>query len=105
MSFWRSLETQPQGLFLRKALFQVHLWVGLGIGLYIVMLSLTGSALVLRQELDRAVQTPRPVYEPARRVLSKEELSRAALQVYPGYTIVGIGDRVRRNNPVIEIRM
>jgi uncharacterized iron-regulated membrane protein len=105
MGFWNELGTRPQALFFRKALFQVHLWVGLGLGLYIVVLSLTGSALVLRQELDRAVQTPRPVYQPERRVLSQEELAEAALRAYPGYAILGMGDRVRRNNPVIEVRM
>ena len=103
MSFWRRYFTQPQGLFLRKALFQVHLWVGLALGLYIVMLSLTGSALVLREELDDAFQTPRPVFEPNRRVLSSEELTRSVLRVYPEYTVSRMGDRVRRSNPVIEV--
>src|SRR3954468_24242340 len=105
MGFWSRLRTQPQGLFVRKALFQVHLWLGIALGAYIVMLCLTGSALVLRQELDRAVQTPRPAYEPSRTVLSTDQLREAVLRVYPGYTILGIGDRVRRNNPVIEVRM
>lgn len=103
MSFRRRLYTQPQALFLRKALFQVHLWLGLALGLYIVMLSLTGSALVLRGELDQAFETPRPAFEPDRRVLSPEELTSAALRVYPGYTVSRLGDRVRRRNPVIEI--
>lgn len=103
MSFRRRLYTQPQALFLRKALFQVHLWLGLALGLYIVMLSLTGSALVLRGELDQAFETPRPAFEPDRRVLSSEELTSAALRVYPGYTVSRLGDRVRRRNPVIEI--
>ena len=103
MSVWRRFLTQPQGLFIRKALFQVHLWLGLALGLYIVMLSLTGSALVLRGELDEALQTPRPRFEPARPVLSAEALRRAALAAYPGYTITSLGDRVRRRNPVIEV--
>ena len=51
---------QPQRVWLRRALFQVHLWTGLAIGLYIVMLSITGSALVYRNELDRYFATPRP---------------------------------------------
>ena len=38
---------QPQNVWLRRALFQVHLWTGLAIGLYIVMLSVTGSVLSL----------------------------------------------------------
>jgi uncharacterized iron-regulated membrane protein len=37
----------------RKRLFQIHLWVGAGAGLYIVLMSLTGSLIVYRNELER----------------------------------------------------
>ena len=36
---------------IRRALFHVHLWTGIGIGLYILMISVTGSVLVYRNEL------------------------------------------------------
>ncbi len=49
------LARQPQVLWLRRALFQVHLWTGLGFGLYILMVSLSGSAVVFRHEMDRAL--------------------------------------------------
>jgi uncharacterized iron-regulated membrane protein len=42
---------QPQTIWLRKAAFQVHLWLGIGLGLYIVVLFLSGSVLVYRNEL------------------------------------------------------
>ena len=42
---------QPQLLWFRKALFQVHLWLGIAIGLYICIISITGSAIVFRREL------------------------------------------------------
>jgi uncharacterized iron-regulated membrane protein len=105
MTFWQRWVTQPQALFLRKALFQIHLWTGLAIGLYIVLLSVTGSALVFRGELDEVFETPRPAYDPAARVLSTDELRAMAQREYPGYTIGRVGDRVRRQNPVIEIWM
>ena len=60
---WTQWVRQPQTLWIRRALFQVHLWAGLAIGLYIVLLSVTGSALVYRVELDRAFATPRPTYD------------------------------------------
>ena len=28
----------------RRALFQIHLWTGIGVGLYMLMISITGSA-------------------------------------------------------------
>ena len=41
----------PKRTRLRRALFQVHLWSGLGLGLYIFFVSVTGSVLVYRNEL------------------------------------------------------
>ena len=46
--------TRPQNVLLRKALFQVHLWTGVAIGLYITLVCVTGSALVFRIYLQRA---------------------------------------------------
>jgi uncharacterized iron-regulated membrane protein len=55
---WRRWVGQPHSLWLRRALFQIHLWSGLALGLYIVMLSLTGSILVFNRELNRFFATP-----------------------------------------------
>ena len=46
--------SRPQNVFLRKALFQIHLWAGIAIGLYLVVVCVTGSALVFRIHLQRA---------------------------------------------------
>lgn len=46
--------TRPQNVFLRKALFQVHLWTGIAVGLYIVLVCVTGSALTFRIYMQRA---------------------------------------------------
>ena len=39
---------------LRRVLFQVHLWTGVAIALYVVVVSVTGAALVFRIHLQRA---------------------------------------------------
>jgi uncharacterized iron-regulated membrane protein len=39
---------------LRKALFQIHLWTGIAVGLYVIVICVTGSALVFRIYLQRA---------------------------------------------------
>jgi uncharacterized iron-regulated membrane protein len=49
------LAHRPQTLWLRRALFQLHLWVGIALGLYVVMMSVTGSVIVWRSELDKAL--------------------------------------------------
>ena len=46
--------TRPQNVFLRKALFQIHLWTGVAVGLYILVVCVTGSALVFRIYMQRA---------------------------------------------------
>ena len=38
---------------LRRALFQVHLWTGVAVALYVVVVSVTGAALVFRIHLQR----------------------------------------------------
>lgn len=43
----------PRRLWLRKALFQIHLWLGLLLALYLMVIALTGAVLVYRQELTR----------------------------------------------------
>ena len=42
----------PERFWLRRALFQIHLWLGAGLGLYVVLMSLTGSIIVFRNELS-----------------------------------------------------
>lgn len=52
MNALRQLLHKPRQSRLRRALFQVHLCVGLGAGLYLLAMGLTGSALVFADELE-----------------------------------------------------
>ena len=102
MTFLHQCLRRPRKLLIRKIAFQVHLWIGLGIGLYVVLLSLTGSALVFRRELDRAFGPNRPARDPARQFMSVEALTEAARRAYPDYTIENVGV-IQRRFPVIEM--
>ncbi|MGH6693517.1 MAG: PepSY-associated TM helix domain-containing protein, partial [Gammaproteobacteria bacterium] len=93
---------QPKKLLIRKIAFQIHLWIGIAIGLYIVVLSVTGSALVFRREMDRAFAPDRPVRDPARQTMSVEALTAAAQRAYPDHTILRVGD-IQRRTPVIQV--
>src|SRR5665213_2235212 len=42
---------RPQRTLLRRAFFQLHLWSGLILGLYIVVVCVSGSALVFRNDI------------------------------------------------------
>jgi uncharacterized iron-regulated membrane protein len=103
MSLWQRWLRQPQSVWLRKAIFQVHLWTGLIIGLYIVVLSVTGSVLVYRIELERLAHTPRPAFQPGVAPMSTDALRAAAQREYPGWEVTRVGTRITRRSPVIEI--
>ena len=55
---------QPQQLWLRKAFFQVHLWAGLLLALYIVAIGISGSILVLKDELMPRPHLPHAAFDP-----------------------------------------
>lgn len=104
MSVWQRWVRQPQSLWLRRALFQVHLWTGIGVGLYVFMICITGSALVYRNELFRAA-TPAPVIQStAGGRLTDDQLRAAAVGVYPGYAVTSIS-RPRNPNRAVDLRL
>ena len=90
MNTWSRWLRQPQRVWLRRATFQIHLWTGLAIGLYVVVLSLTGSALVYRNELDRSLSTPRVVFDEQAKPMAADQLKAAAERAYPGWTITAV---------------
>ncbi|HLK51524.1 MAG TPA: PepSY-associated TM helix domain-containing protein [Bryobacteraceae bacterium] len=83
--FWR----RPQSLWLRKAMFQIHLWTGIAIGVYVIAISVSGSALFFRSKILEAAPG-RQIVAGSGRLLGKEELRAAALRAYPGYVVGNI---------------
>ena len=55
----------PRRLWLRKAIFQVHLWLGLLLSLYVIVISLSGTTLVFEDEI-RAASMPQVHYDATR---------------------------------------
>ena len=53
MGFLKRYFHRPQKLAVRRLNFQVHLWVGIILTLYLVAIGFTGSILVFRPELER----------------------------------------------------
>lgn len=82
---------QPHTLWWRKALFQVHLWVGVCIGLYIIAICITGSVLVFEQNLlnDR----PSLPQSSAHAAPDWQQLVHTATQANPGSTLANIDMR------------
>ena len=93
-----SFVDHPQRLWWRKLLFQVHLWIGVLIGLYVVAISLSGSLLVFESELlDDVPQLPH-AYEAG--PLSWGRLASIAEAQFPGSSLSYIDMRTPRRRVV-----
>jgi uncharacterized iron-regulated membrane protein len=103
MSVWQRWLQQPQRVWIRRATFQIHLWLGLALGLYVVVLSATGSALVYRRELVALFRTPVPAVDPAARRLSVEDLRAAAGRAYPDHQIANVREAITRRTAVVHV--
>jgi uncharacterized iron-regulated membrane protein len=89
-------------MWFRRVVFQVHLWIGVGIGLYVLAISVSGSVLVYRNELFRAA-TQRPlIVSPAGNRLTDEQLKDAAVRTYPGSRVTNL-NRGRRPNQAVDV--
>jgi len=96
MSAWQKWMKRPQTIWLRRLLFQVHLWTGIGLGLYVLLMSVTGSAVVFRRELMRSLALePRVVVGPAPR-MNEDALKQIAKRAYPDYEVTRVS---LRKNP------
>jgi uncharacterized iron-regulated membrane protein len=105
MNLWARILQQPQRLWLRRALFQIHLWAGIGVGLYVLVISITGSVVVFRSELNRYFTVkPTMVEAQGAKALTDEELKVIAEKNYPGFVVANIF-RGRRPEQAVEIWM
>lgn len=96
MTYLQRWILRPQTVWLRKATFQLHLWSGIGIGLYVLLISVTGSVLVYRNELYRAATRDPIIVTERGAPLTDEQLKGTVKRAYPGYSIVIIS---RAKNP------
>jgi uncharacterized iron-regulated membrane protein len=97
MTFWHRALRRPQSLWLRKALFQIHLWTGIALGLYVILLSVSGSAIVFRNELYKSLW-PGPKLVPISGPrLSKDALKQAVHRAWPKYSVTYIWESKRKD--------
>lgn len=52
MSAWQRWLHHPESVWLHRALFQIHLWVGMVASLYVMVMSFSGSMIVYRNQLE-----------------------------------------------------
>src|SRR5712671_6050492 len=95
-AYWQQWMSQPQSVWLRKATFQLHMWSGIGVGLYVLVVSVTGSIVVYSNELYRAATRDPIVVVQSGTRLTDDELQTAATRAYPGYKFIRMN---RGQNP------
>jgi uncharacterized iron-regulated membrane protein len=90
MNTWDKWVNRPQTIWFRRLLFQVHLWSGIGLGVYVLVVCLSGSAAVFNNELY-VVFLPSPkTVEITGAPLSRAELKAAAQLAHPHSTITRV---------------
>src|SRR5580698_9642180 len=87
MTFWTRALRRPQSLWLRKALFQIHLWTGIGLGIYVVLISVSGSAIVFRNELYKSLWPGPTIVAMSGPRLSHDALKAAIQREWPHYGV------------------
>ena len=80
---------RPQLTLLRRLLFQVHLWLGAIAGLYVLVVSITGAALVFRIDMQRAI-TPHLFHASEGTPADLATVLTSVQHAYPEYHVSGI---------------
>jgi len=93
---------RPQSLGARKALFQIHVWLGVALGVYVIVIGMSGAALVFRPELQKAAYPHFfHVARDSERNAGADELIRALNEAYPRGRLLGIDWPTYRRDTVL----
>jgi len=103
-TLWNRWLRQPQSLLFRKAFFQVHLWAGIACGLYVLVISVSGSAVVYRRELTRIFSREPAIVAGSGPRMTAAQLTQSASAKYPGYRITHVYEARDPTKPV-EIQL
>jgi uncharacterized iron-regulated membrane protein len=84
---------------MRRVLVKVHLWLALALGLYVIMISVTGSAIVYRAEITRWA-IPRFVPSADGELVQGDALAAALAEAYPDHEVVRFSEGRFPRQPV-----
>ena len=90
MNTWQRWMRQPQDVLMRRIIFQIHLWTGIIIGLYVLVISLSGSVLVYRNELYSAFSPKPKILVGSGSTMALADVRKAALRAYPNFEVTDI---------------
>lgn len=84
---------------MRRLILQIHLWSALICGAYIIVISVTGSAVVLRREFGRWFSPPTFI-EVGESRLSDAQISAILDAAWPAFEVVSVGTGSSERVPV-----
>src|SRR5450755_4581289 len=105
MNFLRRFIHRPRQIWIRRLNFQIHLWVGIILGLYMIVMGVTGSVLVFSVELETLCGT-----KPWHSMKASEPFAHIATVVrnlrtaYPRFHIISVMAPVEED-PTFEARL
>ena len=103
-SLWQKWVHRPQDLLFRKILFYVHLWVGIGVGLYVAAISVSGSAIVCSREIGQFAPRRMTLAVPAsRQRMRSTEIEQIIVRAYPGYQILSLRESEQADRPDLAV--
>jgi uncharacterized iron-regulated membrane protein len=103
-TLWQRWVRRPQGLLVRRVLFQVHLWVGIGVGLYVAAISISGSAIVCRREIGLIASRRMMVVPPTGRPrMRPAKIEQSIVRAYPGYQILSLREPQQLDRPDLAV--
>lgn len=85
---------------MRRLVYQIHLWAGIVLSLYVLLMSVSGTILIYRVEISKASVRPLVISAAGRQRLSTEQLTRFAEQDHPGYQILSVAPPRKADQPV-----
>lgn len=100
MTSWENWVRHPQTLWVRKALFQIHRWTGIGVGVYVLVMSVSGSLIVYRDELARAFSRAPVIVASQGPRMTPEDLKRAAQRRHSEYKLTKVYEWTNPNQAV-----
>ena len=103
MTAWQRWVHRPQNLLVRRILFQIHLWVGVGVGLYVAVISISGSAIIFSQDLGRRASKAVVVTDSGRPRMPLEEVEQSVRRAYPTYEILSLAEPEKADQPEVVI--
>lgn len=86
MNAWQRWLQAPQTTLVRRGLFQVHLWLGVMFGLYVLVISVSGTALLLKSPFYTWFE-PKTLVPLETEPLRGDELKARMAEVYEGYDL------------------